>query len=109
MVYITVISSDGEHQAEIAALNATTLALRVSSVPFPTMTAAVRVGRIEGKMILNPTITQLKDSELDLIVAGTRAAINMVEAGARARMARCHCASAAGHPAAFACWTAVSA
>ena len=83
MVYITVISSDSEHQAEIAALNAASLALSISSVPFPTMTAAVRVGRIKGEFIVNPTISQLKDSELDLIVAGTKSALNMVEAGAK--------------------------
>ena len=82
MVYNTVISSDNEHQAEIAALNATSLALMLSSVPFPTPTAAVRVGLIDGKFVINPTITQLKDSKLDLIVAGTRNAINMVESGA---------------------------
>jgi len=83
MVYITIVSSDCAHQAEIAALNATSLALRLSSVPFPTSTAAVRVGRIKGEFILNPTIQQLEESDLDLIVAGTRKALNMVESGAK--------------------------
>lgn len=62
MVYITVVSSDNDHQPEIAALNATSLALSLSSIPFPTMTAAVRVGRIDGAFVLNPTIAQLVDS-----------------------------------------------
>ncbi|HPK01359.1 MAG TPA: polyribonucleotide nucleotidyltransferase [Candidatus Sumerlaeota bacterium] len=82
MVYITILSSDNIHPAEIAALNATSLALRLSSVPFPTATAAVRVGRVDGEFVLNPTFEQQKVSDIDLIVAGTRKAINMVEAGA---------------------------
>ena len=82
MVYITVVSSDNVNPAEIAALNATSLALRLSSVPFATTTAAVRVGLINGEYILNPTFPQQEESDLDLTVAGTRQAINMVEAGA---------------------------
>jgi polyribonucleotide nucleotidyltransferase len=83
MVYVTVVSSDNQHQADVAAFNATSAALQISSIPFPTPTAAVRIGRIGGAFILNPTFDQLKESELDLVVAGTRKAINMVEAGAR--------------------------
>jgi polyribonucleotide nucleotidyltransferase len=83
MVYITVISSDNVNVAEIAALNATSIALQISSIPFPTPTAAVRVGRIGDKFILNPTIPQMAESDLDLLVAGTRSAINMVESGAK--------------------------
>ena len=83
MVYITIVASDGEHQAEIAALNTTSIALQLSSVPFQTPLGAVRVGRINDEFIVNPTISQMKESELDLIVAGTRSAINMVESGAQ--------------------------
>jgi polyribonucleotide nucleotidyltransferase len=83
MFYITVVSSDNEHQGDIAALNSTSLALMLSSVPFPTPTAAVRVGLIDDEFVVNPTISQLKESSLDLIVAGTRTAINMVESGAK--------------------------
>ncbi len=82
MVYITILSTDNEHPAEIAALNATSLALLASSIPFPTATAAVRVGRIGGEFVLNPTYQQIEESDMDLIVAGTRSAVNMVEAGA---------------------------
>jgi polyribonucleotide nucleotidyltransferase len=83
MVYVTIVASDNVHPADVAAFNATSAALQISSIPFPTPTAAVRVGRIDGEFILNPTFEQVKESELDLVVAGTRKAINMVESGAR--------------------------
>ena len=83
MVYITIVSSDNEHPAEMAAINAASLALRIASVPFPKATAGVRVGRLNGEFILNPTLEQIKEGDLDLIMAGTREAINMVESGAK--------------------------
>ncbi|MCE5228119.1 polyribonucleotide nucleotidyltransferase [bacterium] len=83
MVYVTVVSSDNINPADVIGLTATGLALRLGSVPFPTATAAVRVGRIDGKFILNPTFEQIAAGDLDLTVAGTRTAINMVESGAK--------------------------
>ncbi|MEN6625757.1 MAG: polyribonucleotide nucleotidyltransferase [Candidatus Sumerlaeia bacterium] len=83
MVYVTVVSSDNINPADVIGLTATSLALRLSSIPFPTATAAVRVGRVGGKFILNPTFEQIAESDLDLTVAGTRTAINMVESGAK--------------------------
>lgn len=82
MVYVTVISSDNTNPAEIAAFNAVGLALHLSSIPFDRTTAAVRIGRVDGQFILNPTLEQMQQSELDLIVAGTRKALTMVESGA---------------------------
>src|SRR5207245_4968739 len=58
-------------------------ALTISEIPFQGPIGAVRVGRIDGEFVINPTISQLADSELDLIVSGTRDAIMMVEAGAK--------------------------
>ena len=59
------------------------LALSVSDIPFEGPIAGVQVGRIDGKFIVNPTPAQLDKSDLDLVVAGTKDAINMVEAGAK--------------------------
>lgn len=83
MVYVTVVSSDNINPADVVGLTATSLALRLGSVPFPTATAAVRVGRVDGKFVLNPTFEQIAAGDLDLTVAGTRTAINMVESGAK--------------------------
>jgi polyribonucleotide nucleotidyltransferase len=83
MVYVTVVASDNKNPADVGAFNAASAALQISSVPFPTSTAAVRVGRVGGQFVLNPTFDQTKESELELIVAGTRGAINMVESGAK--------------------------
>ena len=83
MVYVTVLSSDNVNPADVPALNAASLALQLSDVPFPTPVAAVRVASLEGELVLNPTYPQLEKAELDLVVAGTSTAINMVEAGAR--------------------------
>ena len=83
MVYITIISSDNINPADVAAFNAASLALQISDIPFPVPVAGVRVGYEDGNYILNPTFEQLEKSELDLMVCGTREAINMVEAGAK--------------------------
>ena len=57
--------------------------MTTSEIPFQGPVAAVRVGRINGELVLNPTVSQLEESDLDLVVSGTRDAIMMVEAGAK--------------------------
>ncbi len=78
-VIITVLSWDNENESDILAMVAASAALTISGVPFMGPIAASRVGWIEGKPVLNPTIEQMKTSELDLVVAGTANAIMMVE------------------------------
>jgi DNA polymerase III epsilon subunit family exonuclease len=82
-VVITVLSTDQENNPDILGTIAASTALTISDVPFQGPIAAVRVGRIDGEFVINPTHTQLKESELDLVVSGTRDAIMMVEAGAQ--------------------------
>ena len=79
---ITVLSTDQENLPDVVGTIAASAALTISEIPFNGPIASVRVGRIDGEFVVNPTFSQLKDSELDLIVAGTRDAIMMVEAGA---------------------------
>ncbi|MGH7458575.1 MAG: polyribonucleotide nucleotidyltransferase [Longimicrobiaceae bacterium] len=81
-IVVYVISADQENDADVLALTGASLALNMSRVPFPRPVAAVRVGRIEGQWILNPTFQQLEYSDLELVVAGTENAITMVEGGA---------------------------
>jgi len=83
MVYTTIISSDNENQADAAALCATSLALQLSDIPFPIPVAGVRVGYANGEYILNPKYSQMPTLDLEIMVAGTRDAINMVESGAK--------------------------
>ncbi len=78
-VIITVLSWDNENESDLLALVAASAALTISGVPFMGPIAASRVGWIDGKPQLNPTIEQMKTSDLDLIVAGTANAIMMVE------------------------------
>ncbi len=82
-VVLTVLSADQENDPDILAINGASAALSVSPIPFMGPVGAVRVGRIDGEFVTNPTISQLDQSELDLVVAGTRDAVMMVEAGAR--------------------------
>jgi len=82
-VVITVLSTDQENNPDVLGTIAASTALTISDVPFQGPIAAVRVGRIGGEFVINPTHSQLAESELDLIVSGTREAIMMVEAGAK--------------------------
>jgi polyribonucleotide nucleotidyltransferase len=81
-VIVHVVSLNPEVQADIAALIATSAALAVSGIPFNGPIGAARVGYVNGQYILNPGQTALKDSQLDLVVAGTEAAVLMVESEA---------------------------
>jgi polyribonucleotide nucleotidyltransferase len=82
-VILYSFSSDGENPLDILAINAASAALMISDVPWGGPVGAVRIGRIEGEFVVNPTFTELQASDLDLRVAGTRDAILMVEAGAK--------------------------
>ena len=79
---ITVLSTDQENNPDVLGTVAASTALTMSEIPFNGPVGAVRIGRIGGEFIINPTHSQLGESDLDLIVAGTRDAIMMVEAGA---------------------------
>src|SRR3972149_10481521 len=81
-VFVYVISADQENDADVLGLVATSLALNASQTPFPGPIAGVRVGRVQGKWVLNPTFQQLEFSDMDLVVAGSRDSIVMVEGGA---------------------------
>jgi len=78
-VIVTVLSWDNENESDLLAMVAASAALTISGVPFMGPIAASRVGWIDGKPMLNPTIDQMKTSDLDLVVAGTANAIMMVE------------------------------
>jgi len=81
-VFVYVISADQENDADVLALVATSYALNASKIPFSTPIAGVRVGRIQGKWVLNPTFQQLEYSDMELVVAGSNDSIIMVEGGA---------------------------
>nr|MBA3969305.1 polyribonucleotide nucleotidyltransferase [Gemmatimonadota bacterium] len=81
-LFVYVISADQENDADVIALTGASLALSMSRIPFAGPVAAVRIGRIQGQWVLNPTFQQLEYSDLELIVAGTDTAITMVEGGA---------------------------
>ena len=76
-------SADQENDYDILVVNAASAALTISDAPFEGPIGCVRVGTIGGKLTLNPTIQQMEESDLDLVVAGTRDSIMMIEAGAR--------------------------
>ncbi len=81
-VFIYVISADQENDADVLGLVATSFALNASRIPFTTPIAGVRVGRVQGNWVLNPTFQQLEYSDMDLVVAGSQDSIMMVEGGA---------------------------
>lgn len=78
----TVISADADNDPDVIAITGASCALYLSDIPFVNPIAGVRIGLIEGKYIINPTYDQRRDSELNLVVAGTEEAIVMVEAEA---------------------------
>ena len=82
-VISTVLSVDQDCSPELTAMLASSLAVSISKIPFNGPIAGVKVGRVDGKFVINPTPEQLERSELDLTVAGTKDAINMVESSAK--------------------------
>jgi polyribonucleotide nucleotidyltransferase len=81
-IVITILSTDRENDPDMLAMIGASSALSISEIPFDGPIGAVRVGYLNEQLILNPTYTQLNDSPLDLVVAGTGDAVIMVEAGA---------------------------
>ena len=78
----TVLSTDIDCSPEMSAMLGASLALCISNIPFDGPIAGVKVGYVDGEFVVNPTVEQLSRSEIDLTVAGTKEALNMVEAGA---------------------------
>ncbi len=81
-VVCSILSADQENDADVLAILGASTALNLSKIPFRTPVAGVRIGRIRGNWILNPTFQQLAYSDVDVVVAGSRDAIIMVEGGA---------------------------
>jgi polyribonucleotide nucleotidyltransferase len=81
-VFLYVVSADQENDADVLALTAASAAMAVSNVPWNGPIAGVRVGRVGGEWVLNPTFAQLEESDLDIVVAGSQDSLMMVEGGA---------------------------
>ncbi|NQT88528.1 polyribonucleotide nucleotidyltransferase [bacterium] len=81
-VYASILSADRDNDPDICAMVGASAALAISPIPFQEAIGACRVGFIEGKYVINPTFKQVAESELDLVMAATKAAVVMVEAGA---------------------------
>jgi len=77
-----VLCADQENNADVLGVLGTSMAMNLSKIPFNTPVAAVRIGRIKGNWVINPTFQQLEYSDLDITVAGSKDAISMVEGGA---------------------------
>jgi polyribonucleotide nucleotidyltransferase len=82
-VLVTVFSSDQEHDADVLGAIGASAALLISDIPFDGPVAEVRIGRVDGKHIINPTLSQLEKSDMDLVVAGTADSVVMVEGEAK--------------------------
>jgi len=81
-VICTVVSHDLENETDILAMIGTSAALTISGLPFMGPIGGARVGRIDGELVLNPTLAQMAESDLDLVVAGTQEGVLMVESEA---------------------------
>jgi polyribonucleotide nucleotidyltransferase len=82
-VIATVLSADRENDPDVVAMLGTSIALHVSDIPFNGPLAGVRIGRIDGRWVMNPTQSQLEQSDVDIFLSGSRDAIVMVEGGAQ--------------------------
>jgi polyribonucleotide nucleotidyltransferase len=82
-VIATVLSADRENDPDVVAMLGTSVALQVSDIPFNGPLAGIRIGRIGGRWVMNPTQSQLLESDMDIFLSGSRDAIVMVEGGAR--------------------------
>ena len=82
-IMATVLSVDGEHSPDMLAITGCSAALHISDIPFLGPLAGVRVGRVGGKLVANPTRSEQERSDIDLVIAGTKDAIVMVEGGAQ--------------------------
>ncbi len=82
-IQLNVLAFDHENDPDIFAGVAASACVAISDIPFTTPIAHVRVGRIDGQLVLNPTVAQIEQSDFDLVVAGTKHFVNMIEIGAR--------------------------
>src|SRR5438093_1053204 len=82
-IMATVMSSDQENDADVLALIGASAAMCLSDIPFPEPIGGVRVGRVDGRLVIMPTLSQLDESDMDIVVAGTASDIILVEGGAR--------------------------
>lgn len=82
-IHLNVLSFDGENDPDILAGIAASAAVAISEIPFTAPTAHARVGRVGGNLVVNPTVEQLEYSDLDLVVAGTKQFVNMIEVGSQ--------------------------
>src|SRR5438045_8924059 len=82
-VHLNVLAFDGKNDPDIFAGIAASSAIAISDIPFITPIAHVRVGRINGEFVLNPTVQQLEHSDMDVVVAGTKQFVNTIEDGPR--------------------------
>lgn len=80
-IHITVLSSDQQNDADVLGICAASAAVSVSDIPFAYTIAAARVGRIDGQFVINPTLAELENSDMNLVIAGTRSDVIMVEGG----------------------------
>ena len=78
-----ILSVDQDNTPEMTALFASSLAVCISEIPFNGPVAGVKVGRVNGELIINPTVEQVEQSDIELTVAGTKDAVNMVESGSK--------------------------
>jgi len=81
-IIATVMSYDKDHETDVLAFNGASAAFHISEAPLAEPAAAVRVCRVDGKLVLNPTFVERERADIDMVVAGTREAITMVEGGA---------------------------
>src|SRR3989338_937706 len=82
-VVATILTFDGINDPDVPALFGASLALMISDIPFDGPVAGIRVGRVDGKLVYNPTYEEREKSDFDIVVAGTANKINMIEAGAK--------------------------
>jgi len=82
-IIIYVLSADRTNQHDIFSINAASAALAISGIPFQGPVGAVRVGRLNGEWIVNPTFSESDESDIDLVVAGTKKAVTMIEGSSK--------------------------
>ncbi len=83
LLQVLVLSADGQNDPDVLAMIGSSAALAISGIPFQGPLGAVRIGRADGKFVVMPTASELDNSDLDMLVAGTDPAVNMIEVGAR--------------------------
>src|SRR5438132_9545677 len=82
-IHLNVLAADQQNDPDVLAGIAASAAVTISDIPFLHPTAHIRVGRVDGKLILNPTTADLETSDMDVVVAGTKHFVNMIEVGSR--------------------------